>query len=247
VIPALRDIEPTAARHAAHTAALLRQERDCIEQLAQVNGTAVDVTLLCSQPPAVAMQQLRQLLHNAGVPMGEIGRRHLDALRGLAEKPTGQISLPGRYCAVRAGDRLEITRQKKQKETILPIRLEQSVQLGAYTVQITRKISDIYSSFKQYPIAYDTINNAIKNSGVESLQIRTWRPTDRMTPFGARGARTLKRLYTERGILPAQRDTLPVICCGEDIVAAIGIGVDQKYSGSTGMLLFSLTGEDSTK
>ena len=56
-----------------------------------------------------------------------------------------------------------------------------------------------------------------------------------MTLPGARGARSLKRLYAERGILPEERDELPVLCCGEDIVAAAGIGVDSRYCGTTGV------------
>ena len=64
-----------------------------------------------------------------------------------------------------------------------------------------------------------------------------------MTLPGARGARSLKRLYAERGIPPEQRDALPVLCCGEDIVAAAGIGVDSRYCGTTGAFAFTRSGD----
>jgi tRNA(Ile)-lysidine synthetase-like protein len=46
---------------------------------------------------------------------------------------------------------------------------------------------------------------------------------------GARGARSLKRLYAERGISPMVRDELPILCAGDVIVAAAGIGAADGF------------------
>ena len=51
---------------------------------------------------------------------------------------------------------------------------------------------------------------------------------------GTRGARSLKRLYAERGIAPDERDSLPVLCSGDSIVAAAGIGADVRFCGQSG-------------
>ena len=56
------------------------------------------------------------------------------------------------------------------------------------------------------------------------LVLRGWRPSDRMILPEARGARSLKRLYAERGIAPSERDGLPVLCADREIAAAAGIG-----------------------
>ena len=107
------------------------------------------------------------------------------------------------------------------------IKPNQAMAFGAYTVSIVRKISDIHSSFKYYPIAYDTIN-------MSNLTVRTWQSSDRMQLPGTRGARSLKRLYAERGIAPDERDSLPVLCSGDSIVAAAGIGIDVRFCGQSG-------------
>ncbi|MDO5784627.1 MAG: tRNA lysidine(34) synthetase TilS [Eubacteriales bacterium] len=235
VIPALRDIEPQAARHAAQTAQLLRQDNACLDALAQVDGTEVPAEELAAMPEALAARAVRSMLMQAGAPMGEISRRHIDAVRSLARKKRGTVSLPGELRAVRRGGevRIEQVRQAADEICLTP---EKTAQFGAYTVILTRKISDIHSSFKHYPVAYDTINSL-------RLTVRAWRASDRMTLPDARGARSLKRLYAERGIPPEIRDGLPVLCCGDTIIAAAGIGTDSGFYGNTGIFAVSPAGD----
>ena len=234
VIPALRAIEPHAARHAVQAAALLRQDNACLDALAQVDGTQVDAGRLCDMPPALAARAVRSMLKQAGAPMGEIGQRHIAAVCALARKRAGSVSLPGQLRAsVRAGI-VSVQRAPQGREIhLVP---DSPTPFGAYTVLFTQKQPDIHGSFKFYPVACDTINLA-------ALTVRTWRPADRITLPGARGARSLKRLYAERGIAPDRRDGLPVLCSGETVVAAAGIGVDSRFCGTTGGFVVSDGGE----
>lgn len=230
VIPALRDIEPQAARHAAQTAALLRQDNACLDAMARVDGTEIAAEALAAMPEALAARAVRSMLMQAGAPMGEISQKHMHAVRALARKTRGTVSLPGMLRAVRRGGAVRIEQVRRTDEICLTP--EKSAAFGAYTVILARKISDIHSSFKHYPVAYDTINSL-------RLTVRTWRASDRMTLPGARGARSLKRLYAERGIPPEIRDGLPVLCCGDSVVAAAGIGTDSRYYGNTGVFAVS--------
>ena len=159
------------------------------------------------------------------MPMGEISAKHIHGVCALARKKRGSVSLPGGR-AIRRGNVLLI---EKTAAPVSEIRLEpeKPMDFGAYTVQVTRKISDIHSSFKLYPISCDTIR-------LSDLSVRTWQRDDRMTLPGTRGARSLKRLYAERGITPDVRDTLPILCCQGKIVAAAGIGTEQAFCGNAG-------------
>ncbi|MDO4175154.1 MAG: tRNA lysidine(34) synthetase TilS [Eubacteriales bacterium] len=231
VIPALREIEPSAARHALEAAALLRQDNACLEQLARLDGAQLEIEPFRRMPEALRSRRVRQLLEQSGVPMGEVGGKHIRAVCALAGKGRGRVSLPGRKYAVIRGGRLWVESAAQPTEPVA-IRPGQPVRFGAYTVQITRKISDIHSSFKLYPIAYATIN-------LTDLYVRTWKRGDSMTLPGARGARSLKRLYAERGIPPELRDSSPVLCCGERIVVAAGIGTEQAFYGDTGFFAVS--------
>ena len=221
VIPALRDIEPCAARHALEAAQLVRQDN------AYLDAQAREETLpLARMPEALKARRVRSMLKQAGVPMGEITRRHIRAVCTLADKRSGTVSLPGQFRAVNRRGTLSVV-PETPKTAPVHIKPNQAMAFGAYTVSIVRKISDIYSSFKYYPIAYDTIN-------MSNLTVRTWQSSDRMQLPGTRGTRSLKRLYAERGIAPDERDSLPVLCSGDSIVAAAGIGTDVRFCGQSG-------------
>lgn len=56
---------------------------------------------------------------------------------------------------------------------------------------------------------------------------------ERLQPDARRPRRTLKNLFQEAGVPPAQRDRLPLLFCGEDLVWVPGIGVDARYQAST--------------
>ncbi len=230
VIPALRDIEPTAARHAAQTAALLRQDNACLDALARVDGAEIETARLRDMPRALAARAVRAMLEQAGAPMGEVGQRHIAAVCALAEKRTGSVSLPGGLRAAARGGVLRVERVPARRE--MSVRPDCPEKFGAYTVLVAQNRSDIHNSFKTYPVAYDRMNS-------ELLTVRTWRSSDRMELPGARGARSLKRLYAERGIAPGQRDRLPVLCSAGEIVAAAGIGTDIRFCGTSGVFAVS--------
>ena len=221
VIPALREIEPCAARHALEAAQLVRLDNAYLD--AQARETEIPLAQL---PDVLRARRVRQMLEQAGVPMGEITRRHIGAVCALAEKPCGTVSLPGQFRAIKKRGILSIVPEIPRREPVHMVP-DQAVEYGAYTVSVVRKISDIHSSFKYYPIAYDTIN-------MSNLTVRTWRSSDRMQLIGARGARSLKRLYAERGIEPEERDHLPILCSDDRIVAAAGIGTDAQFYGQNG-------------
>lgn len=221
VIPALRDIEPRAARHGLEAAQLVRQDNAYLD--AQARETQLPLAQL---PDVLRARRVRDMLEQAGVPMGEITRRHIGAVCALAQKPHGTVSLPGQFRAINKRGILSIVPATPRREPV-HIQPNQTIEYGAYTVSIVRKISDIHSSFKYYPIAYDTIN-------MSNLTVRTWQASDRMQLLGARGTRSLKRLYAERGIAPDERDYLPILCSGDSIVAAAGIGTDAQFCGQSG-------------
>lgn len=225
VMPALREIEPAAARHALEAAALLRQDNAFLDNMVTVHDMQLNAATLAEAPQALQGRQIRALLKQAGTPMGEVNGKHIRAIGILARKKRGSVSVPG-GSVIRRGDVLVV---EKTAASVPEIRLEPETctSFGAYTVQFTRKISDIHSSFKLYPISCDTIN-------LSDLSVRTWQRDDRMTLSGARGARSLKRLYAERGITPDVRNTLPILCCEGQIVAAAGIGTEQAFDGNAG-------------
>ena len=52
---------------------------------------------------------------------------------------------------------------------------------------------------------------------------------ERLQPDARRPRRTLKNLFQEAGVPPWQRERLPLIYCGDELVWAPGLGIDHRY------------------
>lgn len=61
------------------------------------------------------------------------------------------------------------------------------------------------------------------------LRVRLRAGGERLQPDAKRPRRTLKNLFQEAGVPPWERDRLPLIVCGEDLVWVPGLGVDVRY------------------
>jgi tRNA(Ile)-lysidine synthase len=66
-------------------------------------------------------------------------------------------------------------------------------------------------------------------AGTKSLRVRLRSGGERLQPDPRRPRRTLKNLFQEAGVPPWERDRLPLIVCGEDLVWVPGLGVDARY------------------
>ena len=65
--------------------------------------------------------------------------------------------------------------------------------------------------------------------GKNSFQVRLRSGGERLRTDARRPSRTLKNLFQEAGVPPWERERLPLIFCGSELVWAPGLGVDAKY------------------
>lgn len=63
----------------------------------------------------------------------------------------------------------------------------------------------------------------------KSLRVRLRAGGERLQPDPKRPRRTLKNLFQEAGVPPWERDRLPLIVCGNELVWAPGLGVDARH------------------
>ncbi len=66
----------------------------------------------------------------------------------------------------------------------------------------------------------------------KSLQVRLRAGGERLRPDPRRPRRTLKNLFQEAGVPPWQRERLPLLFCGEDLVWVPGLGVDAAFQAA---------------
>jgi len=67
-----------------------------------------------------------------------------------------------------------------------------------------------------------------------SFQIRLRSGGERLRTDALRPSRTLKNLFQEAGVAPWERERMPLLFCGEDLVWAPGLGVDAKFLSAGG-------------
>jgi tRNA(Ile)-lysidine synthase len=64
------------------------------------------------------------------------------------------------------------------------------------------------------------------------LQVRLRSGGERLRPDARRPSRTLKNLFQEAGVPPWERERMPLLYCGEDLVWVPGLGVDAKFANA---------------
>ena len=70
--------------------------------------------------------------------------------------------------------------------------------------------------------------------GSGALEVRLRAGGERLQPDARRPRRTLKNLFQEAGVPPWERERMPLLFCGDDLVWAPGLGVDARYQAARG-------------
>ena len=70
---------------------------------------------------------------------------------------------------------------------------------------------------------------SLKKLSGERVTIRLRRGAECICIDDKRPTRTLKNLLQELGLPPWQRERLPLLFCGESLIAIPGVGVDYAY------------------
>ena len=66
----------------------------------------------------------------------------------------------------------------------------------------------------------------------DGLTVRLRKGGERLQPDARRPRRTLKNLFQEAGVPPWERDRLPLLVLGADVVWVAGLGVDARYQAA---------------
>jgi tRNA(Ile)-lysidine synthase len=80
------------------------------------------------------------------------------------------------------------------------------------------------------------VSRRVRGGGIDgrrlaggNWQVRLRGGGERLQPDARRPRRTLKNLFQEAGVPPWERERMPLLYCGEDLVWAPGLGVDAAY------------------
>ena len=219
--PQLETINSNLTAALGRTAAIVRAENGYLDTLAgeklPAEGTAVPLDTLRQAPEVLRRRMLRLLLHRLPTGKKDVSAAHVAAMLDLVEKGRGTLTLPD-------GARIRC------QEGAMTF----SVAQAAPPEQELHKGENHWGDF------------TITLSGeVEGLTVRPWRRNDRMAM--EKGSRSLKRIFSDHGITPLQRETLPVVCLNGEVCGVYlnENGCTLTLSADGGKINITITRENS--
>lgn len=176
--------------------------------------------------PGIRSRVLLKWLYQAGLPAASIAEETISALERMlhAKKGTGGLTVGGGLCVYRVYNHLRIglpqTGQGPEPAPPQVVRRPGVQMLPDLGIQICiARGREIYRSQRTVPGTLPaTASFSASRIGRSRLSVRTWRPGDRMAPFGMSGRRKLQDIFTDAKVPPFQRTHIPVLLCRNEII-----------------------------
>ena len=163
-----------------------------------------DVPTLRTQPAAVRARVLEKILKESGVPEPEaVHIRQLDDLI-FSDNPSARINLPNGITIGRNYDRLEVLAEMTMPEL-------------DYTCSPATEIINTPDTFTVVPVGH--IFTRPRTSG-DTIRLPG-------------GTKSIKKLFIDRKIPAAKRDSIPILCDDAGIIGIPGIAVNQDRAATT--------------
>jgi tRNA(Ile)-lysidine synthase len=171
---------------------------------------------------ALRRRVLRRAFKKLTGTLEGVGQCHIDAQCDLIDsrRPNSRLSLPQGVTAVREYDRLVLMRRGEaelESGFELPITGPGSYQLpsgGSITVELT--------GMTTFPTDPRTACFDLFKTPLPWL-VRTFRPGDRIMPFGMKGRKKVKGIFIDRKIPLSERTRIPLLFCGDDLIWIAGM------------------------
>lgn len=230
VTPVLRELNPAFAAAAGRTAALLRQDEDCLQALAAAfveghfDGESLPLDALDALHPAIASRVLRALCPET------LEQKHVDAALALCRgTERALLDLPGARLRREQG-RLWFSMEEGPsipERELVPGETLAIPELGIRLhTMFTDPYEEIHGLFKTYSFKYANICGKLFCTGR--------RPGDRLRVAGRGCSKSLKALFTEAGMTRTQRDRTLVLRDGKGILAAFGLAQAERSVPAAG-------------
>ena len=202
VMPLLKQENPRLAENTSAMALRLRQDEDCLSQLAEL--PEMDVETLRTMHPALRKRALESFLKQSGVREPEAS--HIAQAESLvfSPKPSARVSFPG---GVTIGRNYGLLQVQSRTEALEPMELPVpgSILWGDYRITA----AEAGEGITLYPDGPITVRSRLTG---DSIRL-------------SGGSKTLKKLFIDRKIPASERDRIPVLADRRGILAVHGFGI----------------------
>lgn len=245
LIPVLRSLNPNLTRATATAMRSLREDEAYLEAQAAAlfhcanraeDGMVLPVDVLCRAPRAVAIRTLQRILEEIEAPPASAV--HLRGILAIAagDNPAAALHLPGGVLVHRVyGDLLLAwDRDHEPLPPLEPLPLARNAVVQAGDWQV---------SCREVLCPTDAVQTAthcyLRAEGLDALTLRARTVGDFLALPGRRN-KTLKKLLIEEKIPRRERERLPVLVCGERVLAVAGLGAARDALASPGVAALEL-------
>ncbi len=258
IMPALAAVNPSVQERLIEAAAACRDAfallsaaaRDFVSRYAE-DGT-IRVAELSALDPAVASEAVKLLIFEAAGPRKtplRLSRPHIDAVLRLAADPTHgtrTVRLPGGLAARRVYDSLAITRAAALPGSDSPVLPETPLAIPGVTplpcggLVVTARIIEAVPSVTDHDHPGGTDRGPSGRERITALldydrishppAARGRRPGDRVTLPAGSGTKKLSDLLIDAKVPRHERDLVPILVCGSDIMWVMGWGADGRFA-----------------
>src|SRR3990172_2308945 len=240
VIPVLKQLNPNLSETFAHAADMHREEDELLEILAtkemeKVFVKKTDDTVELRLAPLVNLHipmKRRVIRRTIGAiaDLRGICLNHIDAVIALIDQSgVGACShLPGGIRAIKGYNTLKLTTSLPKKLSSYALDVPGSLYLSesALTLEASVEQGKVNLQARTDIAVFDF--NRIELP----LCVRSRKPGDFFFPFGFGKRKKLQDLFVDLKIPREQRDSIPVVTSGNDIIWVAGCRTDARYSVS---------------
>ena len=219
LLPVLRSLHPAAEANVLRTLALLRDE-------AAVLDAAVDLALtdeqaaLAALPPALARLCLQRLADGAADGAAPaVGSRAPELLALGGGQGSAALDLGEGLRAVAEYGRLRFERAGAESQAAAA-RLELPGRASFAGGELSCEVGP------DLAIGDGTLD---LDALAAPLEVRPWRPGDRMRPLGLGGSRSLQDLFTDRKVPRARRARTPVVLSDGEIAWVPDVATGERF------------------
>lgn len=232
--------------HLSKSAQLIREEDEInriVEQekykelLSRDDGLKLNLKELKNFPVPLQRRIVRRFIEEIKGNLRRVGFYHIELVRSLGKGK--EASIPGKIVLRREGDWLIEKKGKPEKKDYMLIwEIGSPLEIPEAGIRLKAKVIDFSGKEK---LEFDDQRRAFID--FEKIRfpliVRNRREGDLFRPIGSPGKKKISEVFRQRGVLPEERDRLPLIISGNEIVWSPRIPVSEsfKVTGETKKIL----------
>ena len=247
LLPILETYNPAIRSCLAATAAIISADEALLNEMTAEAFAESCVTedrkIICSRAkltvfkPALRQRVLRHAFKQLTGTLTGVSRCHISAVCDLIDSvhPNSRLALPHAVTALREYDHLVLMTGTADFESGFELLITGP---GCYQLPYGGSITIEATGAAPFSKDSATCYLDIAKTPFPWL-VRTFRPGDRMIPFGMSGKKKVKDIFIDRKVPLSERRRLPLLFCKDDLIWIAGVCASEKIRISEGTCTFA--------